>query len=123
MHSFRYFRTSGKTLEWHLEEPQGLLLRGCHAFPTCKIPVFVDALGECDESLARKVVPIFGSLASVAVSAVSNLNICLSSCYYPNIRIQTRLDTCVEHQNGPDIVVIRGIQVTIQLSRRTTLQA
>jgi hypothetical protein len=56
----------------------------------------IDALDECDDPSARRVVDFLEELSALAVEKDVTLNICLSSRYYPNIGLQKCISLSVE---------------------------
>lgn len=67
--------------------------------------MFVDALDECDEKDARRIVEFFESTATSAFSTGASLRICLSSRHYPNIRLNKCLEIHMEYKNERDIEI------------------
>jgi hypothetical protein len=60
--------------------------------------LLIDALDEYDELEVRQVVSFLELLSINAVSAEIPLNICLSSCHYPNIGMKKTLELIVEER-------------------------
>jgi len=60
--------------------------------------LLIDALDEYDELEVRQVVSFLELLSINAVSAEIPLNICLSSCHYPNIGMKKALELIVEER-------------------------
>ena len=83
---------------------------------------FVDALDECDENDARRVVEFFRNTASSAVSSGASLRICLSSRHYPNISLRKCLNIQMEQQNEADIQTYVHTQITSVITEREGLE-
>ena len=66
--------------------------------------LFIDALDECDANATISVIRIFEDLARSSLSEGTNFNICLSSRYWPQFRIQHCFVVRVELENESDIV-------------------
>ena len=71
--------------------------------------LFIDALDECDWTATQSVISVFENLARSSFSEGTTFNICLSSRYWPQIRIQHCFVARVELENKGDIArYIRG---------------
>ena len=94
----------GKDWDWHVQE-----LRDFFEFSIttileeCAIRVFIDALDECGEGEARRLVGNFERLDSRCSSARHGLAICLSCRHWPVIAPANCLEICAEHENHEDI--------------------
>lgn len=66
--------------------------------------LFVDALDECDFAATQSVIHFFEDLARSSVSEDTNFNLCLSSRYWPQFRVQNSFVARVELENEGDIV-------------------
>src|SRR2546421_2677588 len=68
------------------------------------IRIYVDALDECGDGVARELVEYFPRLTSKAT-----LHICFSCRHYPIMTLEHGLTVCVEDGNHHDIVIyVRG---------------
>lgn len=96
--------------EWHLGELKALLKSVVTApiLGNRNLILFVDALDECDLAGARAVIQYFEHLANSAVKEGTKFNICLSSRYWPQLRIRICFHARVETQNQNDIAEYIG---------------
>ena len=79
--------------------------------------IFVDALDECEEDEARKVVTLFDGLRKTAARSKHPLNICFSSRHYPNITAQSCSEISVEDENEQDITAYVGNRLFIEAEK------
>ena len=100
-------RLSNFDVQWQLSELKDFLAAAVTSpvLERRKIILIVDALDECDLGAIQFVVQTFEDLASAALSENTNFNICLSSRYWPQIRIPKCFMARVELENHNDIVV------------------
>ncbi|KAI1619596.1 hypothetical protein EDD37DRAFT_200318 [Exophiala viscosa] len=116
--------STAQTVAWHQAELEGFLA-DClsHQSIEQRIEIYIDALDECDEPEARRVVDFFRELSSSAFAHGSNLNVCFSSRHYPNISVPDCPEVIVEQRNKDDIE--RYVQTTLRrthASYQTSLQ-
>jgi ankyrin repeat protein len=102
--------TPGEKWEWHVDElrkfMEDSILRTSKAH---LIRIYVDALDECGEKIARELVKDFQRLTRKLASAEATLSICFSCRHYPILTLEHGLTVCVEDENCQDIVTyIRG---------------
>ena len=69
-----------------------------------RLILFIDALDECDSTATQSVIRVFEDLARYSISEGTNFNVCLSSRYWPQIRVQHCFVARVELENEGDIV-------------------
>jgi hypothetical protein len=95
----------GEEWKWHEGELRTILKDYIWRAPeTYLIRIYVDALDECGERVARELVEYFQHLTSKAT-----LNICFSCRHYPIVALEHGLTVCVEDGNHDDIVTyVRG---------------
>lgn len=91
--------------QWQLSELKDLLaavvkpsVLGKRSLILC-----VDALDECDSTATQSVIRVFEDMANVSLSEGTKFNICLSSRYWPQIKIQYCFVARVELENQSDI--------------------
>lgn len=91
---------------WQLSELKDLLAAAVKPSVLGKrsLILCVDALDECDSTATQSVIRVFEDMARVSLSEGTNFNICLSSRYWPQIRIQHCFVARVELENQGDIV-------------------
>ena len=95
----------GEKWKWHEGELRTMLKDYIWRAPEAYlIRIYVDALDECGEGIARELVEYFQHLTSKAT-----LNICFSCRHYPIVTLEHGLTVCVEDGNHDDIVTyVRG---------------
>jgi NACHT domain len=95
----------GEKWKWHEGELRTILKDYIwHTPETYLIRIYVDALDECGDGIARELVEFFKRLTSKAT-----LNICFSCRHYPIVALEHGLTVCVEDGNHDDIVTyVRG---------------
>lgn len=100
-------RFSKFEVQWQLSELKKLLTTVVTSkiLGRRKLILIVDALDECDLGAIQSVVQTFEDLASAALSENTNFNICLSSRYWPQIRVPKCFMARVELENRSDIVM------------------
>ena len=100
-------RFSNFDVQWQLNELKDLLATvvTSSVLGRRKLILIVDALDECDLGAIQSVVQTFEDLASAALSEGTNFNICLSSRYWPQIRLPKCFMARVELENHSDIVM------------------
>ena len=98
-------RLSNFDVQWQLNELKDLLATAVTSsiLGRRKLVLIVDALDECDLGAIHSVVQTFEYLASTALSESTDFNICLSSRYWPQIRIPKCFVARVELKNHGDI--------------------
>lgn len=99
-------KTLSPDWQWQLSELKGLLAAAVTSSVLGQrtLLLFVDALDECDLTATQSVIQMFEDLASSSLSEGTNFNICLSSRYWPQFRIQHCFVARVELENKGDIV-------------------
>ena len=85
---------------WELEEYFSNTMKNARTGP---IFIIIDALDECEEASARELVTLFEDLIASPSSKISNIRICLSSRYYPNITTESCTEIHMDEYNEPDI--------------------
>jgi ankyrin repeat protein len=95
----------GEKWKWHEGELRIILKDYIWRAPEAYlIRIYVDALDECGEAVARELVEYFQRLTSKAT-----LNVCFSCRHYPIVALEHGLTVCVEDGNHDDIVTyVRG---------------
>ncbi|OCL04399.1 hypothetical protein AOQ84DRAFT_226016 [Glonium stellatum] len=89
---------------WHLAEIRQHFLSAIHQAKGYWIIIFIDALDECNEHEVRSIAEFFDNLTVNTNSPDKcRLKVCLSSRYYPNIRIKGCLEIRMEQCNAADI--------------------
>ncbi|KAE8136587.1 hypothetical protein BDV38DRAFT_283799 [Aspergillus pseudotamarii] len=93
----------GTSWQWTTEELLGFM--EVHLIKTggTTFYIFVDGLDECAEDDARDLVSYFRKLTLSAAASGGNVNVCLSSRYYPNIAASLCPEIMVESENEADI--------------------
>lgn len=69
----------------------------------------IDALDECDDYSAGRVVDFLGQLSALAVRSNIDLKICLSSRYYPEIGLDKCIDLFVDQRKEHDEDIMRYV--------------
>ncbi|KAL6408658.1 nb-arc and ankyrin domain containing protein [Ilyonectria robusta] len=90
--------------QWHEREVRddfGSSL--CEVLKTHPVNLFVDALDECGEDAAVKLVDWFEHLIKELPPTVSKFKICFSCRHYPILKLDYGLEICMEHVNSMDI--------------------
>ena len=92
--------------QWQFSELKGLLAAAVTSsvLGPRSLLLFVDALDECDLTATQSVIQMFEDLAISSLSERTNFNICLSSRYWPQFRIQHCFVARVELDNKGDII-------------------
>ncbi|RDW87439.1 hypothetical protein BP5796_03133 [Coleophoma crateriformis] len=95
----------GEKWDWHQAELQDffkkLLVKASGKHP---IQIFVDALDECGETIARDLVNQFQDLIEqYSPESTLNFHICFTCRHYPIITIEFGEEICVEQENKDDI--------------------
>ena len=98
-------RFSNFDVQWQLSELKNFLAAvvTSSVLGRRKLLLIIDALDECDLATIQSVVQTFEDLAKVAHTEGTNFNICLSSRYWPQIRIPKCFMAQVELKNHGDI--------------------
>ncbi|OCK88611.1 ankyrin [Cenococcum geophilum 1.58] len=107
----------GDRWNWHPQELQDFLKASLpKVLEKCPILIMVDALDECGEKEAVRLVGCFQRLLSQCSSTKNGLSICFSCRHYPIVSLDNGFEVCVEHENHEDITkYIRDeLQDTIQ---------
>ena len=100
----------GEKWEWHVDELRKFMEDSilCTS-KTHLIRIYVDALDECGEKIARELVKDFQRLTRKLASTEAILSICFSCRHYPILALEHGLTICVEDENCQDIVTyVRG---------------
>src|SRR4029077_11857776 len=98
----------GEECNWQESELLGFLKASLPvALESYSIRIFVDALDECGEDIAVRLVETFQTLISKGPQTSSNFSICFSSRHYPILDsdVNGGLGICVDYQNGKDISI------------------
>jgi ankyrin repeat protein len=94
----------GEECNWQESELLGFLEASLPvALESYSIRIFIDALDECGEDIAVRLVETFQTLISKVPQTSSNFSICFSCRHYPILNIDGGLEVCVDHENGEDI--------------------
>ncbi|KAH0553144.1 hypothetical protein GP486_006669, partial [Trichoglossum hirsutum] len=90
--------------EWHKEELRDFFLSAVATSRQKALVLFVDALDECEQIEAEKIIEFFEDSISKAKGNGSDLKICFSSRHYPTIHTAGHcLEISVEDRNKVDI--------------------
>ncbi|KIM94248.1 hypothetical protein OIDMADRAFT_207429, partial [Oidiodendron maius Zn] len=100
--TFSSKRKQSEVYEWDIEELQEFLIAAVEDLQQYRLLCFIDALDECKEDEARKLIDFLGDLGETAFLRRTSLNICLSSRHYPHIRIRKGVQLILEGQEGYD---------------------
>lgn len=116
----------GEKWNWHTQELRDFV-ESCLAkiLEESAIRIFVDALDECGEEEARRLVRNFEDLYSKSSSAPHGLSICFSCRHWPVIAPDNCQEICAEHENHKDIMtyIQEELQsVVVDPEERKTLQ-
>jgi hypothetical protein len=106
--AFEKKQEPGEEYNWQESELLGFLKASLPmALERYSIRIFVDALDECGEDMAVRLVETFQTLISKVPRTSSNFSICFSSRHYPilDLDVNGGLEICVDHQNGKDISI------------------
>ena len=112
----------GREWEWQLRELEDFLRSESENARLKPLLLLVDALDECNEPEARRVVEFLESLSINAVKAKTSLNICLSSRHYPTIRMGKALELTVESKEGHDRDIVLYIQGKLRVDDKKIQQ-
>jgi len=94
----------GEKWKWHVQELRDFVESSLATIlEESAIRIFVDALDECGEEEARRLVRGFEHLYSRCASAPHGLSICFSCRHWPVIAPVNCLEICAEHENHKDI--------------------
>ncbi|KAH7112235.1 hypothetical protein B0J13DRAFT_659322 [Dactylonectria estremocensis] len=75
--------------------------------------LFVDALDECGQKNAGKLVRVFKSLLQGLPSTSSQFHICFTCRHYPILDQACRFKICLEDENGQDISIYVRAQLSV----------
>jgi len=94
----------GQKWEWHPTELRDFLQNSIpHISKAYSIRIYVDALDECGEEVAKNLVAYFQRLTSKLAATETTLSICFSCRHYPVVALEDGLTICVEDENALDI--------------------
>lgn len=94
-----YMRDGSRS--WSLDELECLLQDAVKRLGKQKLICFIDALDECDETLAREMVAFFENLCDEAYQNGTQVYVCFSSRHFPNISVrQGSLRVVLEKKEG-----------------------
>jgi hypothetical protein len=95
----------GNDIPWYFGELKSFLSSSAGNLRSGRVWLMVDALDECATEEVQSVVSILESLACSAIESYTELNICLASRHYPQIRMSKADELVVEAQSehGQDI--------------------
>jgi ankyrin repeat protein len=95
----------GQQWEWHVMDLRKFLEDSIpHASKSYSIRIYIDALDECGEEVAKGLVADFESLVSrLPPFTETALSICFSCRHYPILALEHNLAICVEDENYQDI--------------------
>ncbi|KAF7511627.1 hypothetical protein GJ744_003790 [Endocarpon pusillum] len=94
----------GKKWEWHVTELRNFLGNSIpRASKAYSIRIYVDALDECGEEVARDLVAYFQRLTSKLPLTETTLSICFSCRHFPIVALAHGLTISVENENHRDI--------------------
>ncbi|KAI9764880.1 MAG: hypothetical protein M1839_005696 [Geoglossum umbratile] len=102
----RRCQTMGKPEDkwrWHVHELESILKGSLPlVLEESGIRIFIDALDECGEKMAKEIIRIIQHLLNLPATRYA-LNICLSCRHYPIITPDNCFEILVEHENQEDI--------------------
>jgi len=94
----------GEKWEWHLTDLEGIFEASLpKILKRYSIRIFIDALDECGETAAVKLVRKFRCLISKASRTGSVFSICFTCRHYPTLVLGCESEICVEDNNSGDI--------------------
>ncbi|KAF2793702.1 purine and uridine phosphorylase, partial [Melanomma pulvis-pyrius CBS 109.77] len=95
----------GTNWDWHQTELRDFLQSSIPPVSKVRpIRIYIDALDECGEEVARDLVKVFQCLISeLPHTGRATLGICFSCRHYPIIALERGLTMCVEKENYDDI--------------------
>ena len=94
----------GKSWDWHEKELQNFIkTQVVSGARERTLRIYVDALDECGQDIAKDLINFFQQVMSEAKSHNTFLSICFSCRHYPNIALESGFEVCVEDENHQDI--------------------
>ncbi|KAH8896699.1 hypothetical protein GQ53DRAFT_743315, partial [Thozetella sp. PMI_491] len=108
---------STDSIQFREEELEAFLKSSLIADYFGKTFIFVDAIDECDANRIRSQVFFWRKLASFADTARIEINICLSSRYFPSITITDCIEIAVDAHNSQDIAIYVNEKLDLALHK------
>ncbi|OWT42487.1 Ankyrin repeat-containing protein [Pochonia chlamydosporia 170] len=94
----------GEKWSWHPGELRNFFKSSIlKALKTRPLWLFIDALDECGEENARRLVREFASLLKWLPTELKDFHICFTCRHYPILDLDDSFEICVENENSPDI--------------------
>jgi ankyrin repeat protein len=102
---FRDRKNSFESWSWKAQELADFLAVNGFAAVLKDMPVrvYIDALDECGEEEARRLVQMLSMIQQRSATSRHGLSICFSCRHYPIIAPDTCMEVCMEYENGDDI--------------------
>jgi hypothetical protein len=86
--------------EWTPRELQEFLLIVVQGLQQHAVVCFIDALDECNEDEMRELIEFLEDVGENSVSSGTSLNMCISTRYYPNVRMRKGVQLNLDDQEG-----------------------
>ncbi|KLJ12312.1 hypothetical protein EMPG_12626 [Blastomyces silverae] len=113
---------SKDNFEWKAELLKDLFRDAVKSLGESSVMCFIDALDECDESEARKIVTFIHDLSKKsAVEQNGNFRVCVASRHYPNISLPAgHIELHLDHQAGHADDIIKYIASELRIGEDNT---
>lgn len=102
---------------WHLAQLEDMLAKAVQALGSNAVTCYVDALDECDDEEARKMIEHFETLGKCAANAETEFRVLLSSRHYPHILLEGCLELHVEKQKEHEADIAEYIRCKLKIGK------
>ena len=102
---------------WPVAELETMLEKTVQALGSNAVTCYIDALDECDDAEARKMIEHFETLGRCAVKADTEFRVLLSSRHYPRIFLDDCLELNLENQEGHEADIAEYIRSKLKIGK------
>lgn len=106
-----------RNASWPLAEMEDMLIKAVQALDSNAVTCYIDALDECDDEEARKMIEHFETLGKCAVKAGTEFRVLLSSRHYPHIILDDCLELTLEGQEGHEDDIAEYIRCKLKIGK------
>jgi hypothetical protein len=111
------YRQRATDQSWPLAELEDMLAKVVKALSSNAVTCYIDALDECNDEEARKIIEHFESLVQCAVKADTEFRVLLSSRHYPLIRLDDCIELNLEDQQEHEADVAEYIRCKLKIGK------
>jgi hypothetical protein len=113
----RHYRKRSTNQSWPIADLEDMLAQLVKSLSPTTVTCYIDALDECKDEEARKMIEHFESLGQCALKADTEFRVLLSSRHYSHIFLDKYLELNVENQEGHESDIAEYIRYKLKIGQ------